>query len=112
MEETDCDLVDTEETEQINNQPQPLQVGAQSDSEDSETDTSRESEVLEENGDNTNNMPTRALDEIDDPELLRQMVREARGENKVYLRMDPPTLDECEDFEVFKNCLVLPLSVV
>ena len=105
MEETDCDLVDTEETEQINNQPQPLQVGAQS--EDSETDTSRESEDLEENGDNTNNMPTRALDEIDDPELLRQMVREARGENKVYLRMDPPTLDECEDFEVFKNCLTV-----
>ena len=49
----------------------------------------------------------RALDQIDDPELLRQMVREARGENKVYLRMDPPTLDECEDFEVFKNCLTV-----
>ena len=35
------------------------------------------------------------------------MVREARGENKVYLRMDPPTLDECEDFEVFKNCVTV-----
>ena len=45
------------------------------------------------------------LDQIEDAAELRQLVRDARGENKVYLKIEPPSLDECEDYTVWKKKL-------
>ena len=42
------------------------------------------------------------LETITDPATLRRLVREARGENKVFLRESPPSLDDCKDYEVYK----------
>ena len=52
-------------------------------------------------------MPPRIenLEEVTDPVRLRELVRQARGENKVFLRSDPPSLDECKDFEVYRGKL-------
>ena len=45
------------------------------------------------------------LENITDNVELRRLVREARGENKVFLRGDPPSLDDCKDYEVYKGKL-------
>ena len=47
------------------------------------------------------------LDNISDPIILRQKIREARGENKVFLREGPPSLDDCADYEVYKGKLTV-----
>ena len=36
---------------------------------------------------------------------LRRLVGDAGGENKIYLKMEPPSLDECEDYTVWRKLL-------
>ena len=49
------------------------------------------------------------LNTIEDPEQLRELVRQARqiGERKIIPRVDPPSLDNCQDYDVFKAKLTV-----
>ena len=49
------------------------------------------------------------LNNINDVEQLRELVRQARqsGERKIIPRVDPPSLDQCQDYDVFKAKLLV-----